>query len=79
MGETGQADGLQSRTGGPAAGGGNPGPALDLVRRYALATHGGVSIEYSIIAVLVAIAGVAALMTIGPFVMQSFTDAAVPL
>ena len=42
-------------------------------------TWGGTSIEYSIIAVLVAIAGVAALMTIGPYVMQAFTDAAVPL
>ncbi|MBO6797414.1 Flp family type IVb pilin [Maricaulis sp.] len=46
-----------------------------LMRKFLACEHGGSAIEYSLIAVLISIAGVAALMLIGPAVMTMFTDA----
>lgn len=37
--------------------------------------HGGTAIEYSVIAVIVSIAGTGALVVIGPAVMAMFNDA----
>lgn len=39
---------------------------------------GGTAIEYSVVAVIISIAGVAALTIIGPAVMGMFTDASAP-
>jgi Flp pilus assembly pilin Flp len=46
-----------------------------ITRRFLKCEFGGTAIEYSLIAVLISIAGVAALMLIGPAVFAMFTDA----
>ena len=40
---------------------------------------GGTAIEYSLIAVIISIAGIGALIAIGPDVMAMFQDASAPL
>jgi len=46
-----------------------------LARKFLDCEHGGTAIEYSLVAVIISIAGVAALALIGPAVMNMFTDA----
>ena len=46
-----------------------------LMRKFLACEHGGTAIEYSLVAVIISIAGVAALALIGPAVMNMFTDA----
>ncbi len=49
-----------------------------LVARFLRDQSGATAIEYSIIAVLVSIAGIGALAIIGPVVMDMFADAQAP-
>ena len=46
-----------------------------LIQRFLRCEHGGSAIEYSLVAAIISIAGVAALALIGPAVMTMFTDA----
>ena len=70
---------LSDACGGSAVGGGNTRSSLArFLSRFRADDHGGTAIEYSIIAVLISIAGIGALMIIGPRVMQMFTDAGGP-
>lgn len=49
-----------------------------LAARFARAERGGISVEYSIIAVLISIGIIAGLTIIGPAVMEMFSDAEAP-
>lgn len=48
------------------------------LKRFWADEFGGTAIEYSVIAVLVSIAGIGALIVIGPAIMAMFTDAGAP-
>ena len=51
---------------------------MKLVTRFARDQRGATAIEYSIIAVIISIAGVGALAIIGPAVMEMFASASAP-
>jgi Flp pilus assembly pilin Flp len=51
---------------------------MEFLKRFSNDEHGGMSVEYSIIAVLVSIVGIGALLIIGPAVSSMFTDAGAP-
>lgn len=51
---------------------------MTLLTRFLRDQRGATAIEYSIIAVLVSIAGIGALAIIGPAVMDMFTSAQAP-
>ncbi|WP_300528315.1 Flp family type IVb pilin [Maricaulis sp.] len=48
------------------------------IKSFLADTRGSTAVEYSIIAVIISIAGIGALMIIGPAVMGMFTDAQAP-
>ena len=49
-----------------------------LLKQFLADEFGGTAIEYSLVAVIISIAGIGALALIGPAVMQMFTDAGSP-